>query len=75
MFPAKYRRVLFDKDVDEVMKEVCIEIEKRCQMKFLEIGTDKNHVHFLGMVISLQYLPIEVPADNDPHDPLTLGTR
>ena len=33
--------------VDEVMKDVCIEIEKRYQMKFLEIGTDKDHVHFL----------------------------
>ena len=29
------------------MKEVCIDIEKRYQMKFLEIGTDKDHVHFL----------------------------
>jgi len=47
VFPAKYRHAVFDKDVDEVMKEVCIEIEKRYQMKFLEIGTDKDHVHFL----------------------------
>jgi REP element-mobilizing transposase RayT len=47
VFPAKYRRAVFDKDVDEVMKDVCIEIEKRYQMKFLEIGTDKDHVHFL----------------------------
>jgi putative transposase len=29
------------------MKDVCIEIEKRYQKKFLEIGTDKDHVHFL----------------------------
>lgn len=29
------------------MKDVCIEIEDRYQMKFLEIGTDKDHVHFL----------------------------
>ena len=47
MFPAKYRRAVFDRDVDEVMKDVCIDIEKRYQMKFLEIGTDKDHVHFL----------------------------
>lgn len=38
---------MFDQDVDEVMKRVCIEIEKRYQMKFLEIGTDADHVHFL----------------------------
>ena len=47
VFPAKYRRAVFDKDVEEVMKEVCIEVEKRYQMKFLEIGTDTDHVHFL----------------------------
>lgn len=29
------------------MKEVCLDIEKRYQIKFLEIGTDKDHVHFL----------------------------
>ena len=47
MFPAKYRRAVFDQDVDEVVKSVCLDIEKRYQIKFLEIGTDKDHVHFL----------------------------
>jgi len=47
VFPAKYRRVIFDENVDTVMKGVCIEIQDRYQMKFLEIGTDKDHVHFL----------------------------
>jgi putative transposase len=47
VFPAKYRRAVFDEHVDEVMKDVCMEIEKRYQMKFLEIGTDQDHVHFL----------------------------
>lgn len=46
-FPVKYRRAVFDKEVDEVLKEVCIEIEKRYQIQFVEIGTDKDHVHFL----------------------------
>ena len=27
--PAKYRRVVFDAEVDAVLKEVCLEIEKR----------------------------------------------
>ena len=45
--PAKYRRVVFDEDVDDVLKEVCREIEKRYDIRFLEIGTDKDHVHFL----------------------------
>ena len=47
VFPAKYRRVVFDEDVDLVLKEVCLDIEKRYQVKFLETGTDKDHVHFL----------------------------
>ena len=47
VFPAKYRRVVFDSQVDEVLKDVCLDIEKRYQVKFLEIGTDKDHVHFL----------------------------
>lgn len=47
VFPAKYRRAVFDEAVDDVLKTVCLEIEKRYQINFLEIGTDKDHVHFL----------------------------
>jgi REP element-mobilizing transposase RayT len=47
VLPAKYRRAVFDPSVDEMLKDVCIEIEERYQVKFLEIGTDKDHVHFL----------------------------
>lgn len=45
--PAKYRRVVFSKSVDLTLKEICLEIEKRYDVHFLEIGTDKDHVHFL----------------------------
>ena len=44
---AKYRRVVFSKSVDEKIKEVCLEISKRYEITFLEIGVDKDHVHFL----------------------------
>ena len=47
VFPAKYRRAIFDNKVDKILKQVCLEIEKRYQIKFIEIGTDKDHVHFL----------------------------
>jgi putative transposase len=46
VFSAKYRRAVFDNRVDEVLKEVCLEIAERYQVKFLEIGTDRDHVHF-----------------------------
>ena len=45
--PAKYRKVVFDKEVDELLKKTCLEIEKRYEIKFMEIGTDNDHVHFL----------------------------
>jgi len=44
--PAKYRRVIFSEDADRQLKEVCDEIEKRYEIYFLAIGTDKNHVDF-----------------------------
>ena len=47
VFPAKYRRVVFDGVVDAELKGICLEIESRYQVKFLEIGTDEDHVHFL----------------------------
>ena len=45
--PAKYRKVIFDKEVDETLKEVCLEISKRYEINLPKIGIDKDHVHFL----------------------------
>jgi len=45
--PAKYRKAVMSERVDVTIKEICLEIAKRYQIHFLEIGTDKNHVHFL----------------------------
>ena len=45
--PAKYRRVVFNAEVDKELKAVCLEIAKRYEINFLEIGTDQDHVHFL----------------------------
>ena len=47
VFPAKYRRVVFTDDVDKALRDVCLEISKRYEISFLEIGTDMDHVHFL----------------------------
>ena len=54
--PARYRRIVFDQKVDEILKETCIEISKRYEIEFIEIGTDKNHVHFL-----IQSVPMNSP--------------
>ena len=39
--------MVFDSQVDGALKDICLDIERRYQVKFLEIGTDKDHVHFL----------------------------
>ncbi len=55
--PAKYRRIVFDKTVDKTLVSVCLDISKRYEVYFLEIGTDKDHVHFL-----LQSVPTKSPT-------------
>ncbi len=35
VFPAKYRRVVFDKDVDDVLKEVCLSIEQSMPIRLV----------------------------------------
>ena len=55
--PAKYRRVVVDEKVDQVLQEICLEIAARYQIEFLEIGSDKDHVHFL-----IQSIPTYSPT-------------
>ena len=47
VFPAKYRRKVFNKEVEESLKNVCIGITERYEINFVEIGVDDDHVHFL----------------------------
>ena len=55
--PAKYRRIIFTSDLDKHLREICLDIEKRYEIRFLEIGSDKDHVHFL-----LQSVPSYSPT-------------
>ena len=57
--PAKYRRVVFTAEVDKELKAVCLEIAKRYEISFLEIGTDQDHVHFLVQSVPA-YSPTKV---------------
>ena len=54
--PAKYRKVVLTESVDLVLREICLEISKRYDIHFLEIGTDNDHVHFL-----IQSVPTMLP--------------
>ena len=55
--PAKYRRAVFTKVVEETLKNTCIGIEERYEIHFVEIGTDEDHVHFL-----VQSVPTILPS-------------
>jgi len=57
--PAKYRKVVFSAAVDNTIKETWLEISKRYQVHFLEIGTDNDHVHFLVQAVPV-YSPTEI---------------
>ena len=59
VFPAKYRRVVIDSQVDEVIKNTCLEISKRYPINFLEIGTDKDHIHLLIQSVP-KYSPTQI---------------
>lgn len=57
--PAKYRKLVFRdiSGVDKAIKEICIEIQKRYDIHFVEIGTDDDHIHFL-----IQSVPMISPS-------------
>lgn len=57
--PAKYRRLVFRDipGVDKTLKEICMEIQKRYDIHFVEIGADEDHVHFF-----IQSVPVISPS-------------
>lgn len=57
VFPVKYRRKIFTSENEPTLKELALELEKRYELHFLEIGIDKDHVHFL-----IQAIPSYAPA-------------
>lgn len=38
--PAKYRKVIFDKEIHASLVEICSEISIRYEIEFIEISTD-----------------------------------
>ncbi len=56
--PVRYRRKVFTKAVKQTLVEICQGIQERYDIFFIEIGTDKDHVHFL-----IQSIPSECVTD------------
>jgi REP element-mobilizing transposase RayT len=47
VFVSKYRRLVITEEVDSLLKETCLEISKRYDLRFLVLGTEGDHVHLL----------------------------
>lgn len=47
VFPAKFRKRVFSREVEETLRQVCLGIEERYEIRFIEIGMEEDHVHFL----------------------------
>jgi len=45
--PTKFRRIVINQKIESLLKDTCLQIALRYDMNFVEIGTDKDHVHFL----------------------------
>jgi REP element-mobilizing transposase RayT len=44
--PAKYRRAVISEEADKKLREICLGLEARYEIRFLELGTESEHVHF-----------------------------
>ncbi len=56
--PVKYRKKSINQSVERTIKATCLEITKRYEIRFIEIGVDEDHVHFL-----IQSIPILSPKE------------
>ena len=45
--PVKYRRDVFTEASEQTLKRTCLELGIRYEIRFLEIGVDGDHAHFL----------------------------
>ena len=57
VFPIKYRREVLTDGVVKTLTQTCLEIQKRYDIHFIEIGTDGDHAHFL-----IQFVPAASPS-------------
>ena len=57
--PAKYRREVFTNEVEITLKETGKGISLRYEIKFVEIGSDDDHIHFLVQSVPM-YSPKKV---------------
>ena len=52
--PAKFRKKIFTEAVEKSLKQVCAQIQVTYEIRFVEIGADEDHVHFLVQAVPMQ---------------------
>jgi putative transposase len=57
--PTKYRRAVITAEVDAALVSICAAIANRYEIEFLEIGADRDHVHFLVQSVPT-YSPTQI---------------
>ena len=57
--PTKYRLAVVTDEVEAVLRRACLDIGNRYEITFLEIGTDRDHVHFLVQSVPM-YSPKKI---------------
>lgn len=65
-----YRRAVISAEVDEALVQICTQIAERYEIEFLEIGADKNHVHYAKIFDFTRPNPVCscLQPDQDHHD-------
>ncbi len=63
VFPAKYRKSVLLEKLDQVIKDTCLEIEKRYEVVFIEIGTGIDQFIWLICEVVVK-LAIKVTLNN-----------
>ena len=51
ILPTKYRRAIVTAPVEATLRDICTYIEVCYEVWFLEIGSDRDHVHFLVQTV------------------------
>ena len=49
--PIKYRRKVLTEDSEKTLRDICEAISQRYEIRFVEIGADEDHVHFLVQTV------------------------
>jgi len=51
--------MVITEEIDTQLREICLGIEERYEIKFIEIGSEKDHVHFLVQSVPT-YSPTQI---------------